>query len=170
MDGTLCPQSGFSPFGPLVEVGVALHPVLVAPSLCAALADLGARPHVTPVWLTTWPPETRRALRSPFPGRDWEQIDLDGVGGATGRRWPKWAALTAWLADNADITRVAWVDDDLALDAEPDRHHPAGSRAEFCVRELRRRHLDAFAIAPTGEYGMTPRHLAELEQVIGRGQ
>ena len=157
IDGTVCPRSGSSPYGPVVEVGVALRRVLVAPGLCAALADLGGLPHVVPVWLTTWPPGTRQALRAPFPGHGWEQLDV--VGGHDVGPWPKWAALSAWLARHSQITRVAWVDDDL----EPDRAGP-------CLAELRGRGIEAVAIAPVAEQAMTPGQVSDLERFVTAGR
>jgi hypothetical protein len=73
IDGALCPASGFSPFGDLVEVGVVLRPIRVVPALCAALADLATRPGVTPVWLTSWLPQARRAMRAV----SWTQLGAD---------------------------------------------------------------------------------------------
>ncbi|MEH1123111.1 HAD domain-containing protein [Micromonospora sp. CPCC 206061] len=152
VDGVVCPASGFSPFGELVEVGIALQPVLVAPALCAALTNLAAPPDVTPAWLTSWLPQTRQAMRSPFPGHAWEQIELEPGGDG----WPKWSALNAWLARNPQITRLAWVDDDLT------------DRAPLYTKELRRRGLDALMIAPATDYGMTPHHVARLNHWCAR--
>ena len=100
---------------------MALRRVVVAPALCAALSGLGGRRGVVPLWLTSWLPETRRAMRPPFPGRDWEQIEVDGDprGG-----WPKWSALDAWLTRHPQVTRLAWIDDDLAQPVAP--HRPNG--------------------------------------------
>jgi hypothetical protein len=145
VDGVLCPASGFSPFGATVEVGVALRPVQVPPPLCAALADLAGSSEVTPVWLTSWLPRTRRAMRPPFPGAEWEQIEPE-----PGDGWPKWSALNAWLARHPEITRLAWVDDDLA------------DRAPCYTEELADRGLDALLISPATDHGMTPDHLAHL--------
>ncbi|MCW6007057.1 hypothetical protein K1W54_21090 [Micromonospora sp. CPCC 205371] len=146
VDGVVCPTSGLSPFGEVVEVGVALRPVQVPPLLCAALADLAALPDVAPAWLTSWLPQTRRAMRPPFPGPEWEQIELE-----PGEGWPKWSALNAWLARNPEITRLAWIDDDLA------------GRAPVHAEELGRRGLDALLLAPTTDYGMTPSDISRLK-------
>lgn len=154
IDGVVCPASGSSPFGDLVAVGVALEPVRVPPALCAALADLAARPHVTPAWLTSWLPGVRRAMRPPFPGRDWEQIDLSPAGDDAGA-WPKWPALTRWLARHPSITRVAWVDDDL------------GQHARSYAGELGRRGIDALLLAPAADCGMTSGDVARLREWLG---
>lgn len=156
IDGVVCPASGFSPFGDLVEVGVVLRPVRVAPALCTALTDLATRPGVNPVWLTSWLPQVRQAMRMPFPGRDWEQIEVNVVRDA----WPKLPALVAWLARNPRIVRVAWVDDDLGGDAPPDR-------ARRCAEELGRRAIDVLLVAPAAEHGIGPHHIARLERWIG---
>ncbi|TDC83056.1 hypothetical protein E1193_09775 [Micromonospora sp. KC606] len=156
IDGVVCPASEFSPFGELVEVGAVLRPVRVPPALCAALDRLATLPDVTPVWLTSWPPEARRAMRQPFPGHDWEQIDLHPDEG-----WPKWPALDAWLASNPRITRVAWVDDDLD-------GRPPTSRIRSYTEELGRRGVEALLIAPATAHGLGPDHIANLEHWIGR--
>lgn len=155
IDGVICPTSGTSPFGALVEVGVVLQPVRVAPALCAALADLGARPGVTPVWLTSWLPQARRAMRSPFPGQDWEQIEIYPAGNG----WPKLPALLAWLARNPHVSRVAWADDDLGGTAPPDR-------ARHCTQELSRHSVDTLLIAPAATHGLGPNHITCLQRWI----
>jgi hypothetical protein len=147
VDGVVCPASGPSLFGDAVEVGIALRPVLVSPTLCAVLTDLAATPHVTPAWLTSWLPQTRQAMRPPFPGPKWEQIDLE----AGGDGWPKWSALNAWLARNPQLTGVAWIDDDLT------------DHAPHYTEELRHRGLDALLLAPTTDHGMAPHHIATLK-------
>jgi HAD domain in Swiss Army Knife RNA repair proteins len=158
IDGVVCPASGFSPFGGLVEVGAVLRPVRVPPALCAALGRLAALPGVTPVWLTSWLPEARRAMRPPFPGHDWEQIDLHPDEG-----WPKWPALGAWLASKWHITRVAWVDDEID-------GCPPTSRARSYTEELSRRGIEALLITPATDYGLGPHHVAHLEHWIGLDQ
>ncbi|WP_344621017.1 HAD domain-containing protein [Dactylosporangium salmoneum] len=155
IDGVVCPASGFSPFGALVAVGAVLQPVRVAPALCAALADLGARPGVTPLWLTSWLPQARRAMRGPFPGQDWDQVEVRPSGDA----WPKLPALLAWLGRNPHVTRVAWVDDDLGGTAPPDR-------ARHCAEELSRRGVDPLLIAPAAAHGLGPQHIARLRRWI----
>ncbi|MEV6930049.1 hypothetical protein AB0M46_36965 [Dactylosporangium sp. NPDC051485] len=157
IDGVVCPASGSSPFGALVEVGVVLRPVRVAPALCAALAGLGALPGVTPLWLTSWLPQARRAMRGPFPGRDWEQAEVLPAGDA----WPKLPALLAWLARNPHVTRVAWADDDLGGTAPPDR-------ARHCAGELSRLGVDALLIAPAAAHGLGPDHLTCLRRWLPR--
>ncbi len=141
IDGVVCPSAGLDPGG-LVEVGMALRPVLVRPEVCAAITALAARPGVVPVWLTSWLPETRRAMRPPFPGRDWAQLDLLPAAG-----WPKWQALTAWLPTQPQLTRVAWIDDDLSDDYLP---------------RLRGLGLDALTIAPVPSHGITMAGLAAI--------
>jgi hypothetical protein len=151
----VCPASGLSPFGALVDVGVVLQPVRVAPALCAALADLGARPDLTPVWLTSWLPQARRAMRRPFPGQDWEQIELH----PTSDEWPKLPALLAWLARNPHVTRVAWADDDLGETAPP-------NRARHCAEKLSHHSVDALLIAPAAAHGLGPNHITRLQRWI----
>ena len=156
IDGVVCPAGASSPYGGLAEVGVALRPVRVAPALCAALTELAARPGVVPVWLTSWLPQVRRAMRPPFPGRDWAQIEVDAVPDA----WPKLPALLGWLAGHPHVTRVAWVDD-LGGDASADR-------VRHCAAELDRRGIDGLMIAPAAVSGMGPEHLARLGRWLGQ--
>jgi hypothetical protein len=158
IDGVVCPTAGPSPFGDLVEAGVALRPVRVAPALCAAITDLAGRPGVRPVWLTSWLPQVRRAMRAPFPGRDWEQIEVTAVRD----EWSKLPALTGWLARNPGVTRVAWIDDDLGGDAPPER-------ARRCTVELGRRGVDVLLVAPAAEHGIAPHHLERVARWIGPG-
>lgn len=110
-------------WGDEVTAGHLFGPVRVSPTLCRRLDRLAALPHVEPLWLTSWPAESRRRM-DPFPGRTWETLrvvedagdagvtnlpaDVDRLG------WWKWDALRAWLHTHREVRSLVWCDDHLA--------------------------------------------------------
>lgn len=71
-------------------------------------------------------------------------------------------ALTAWLDTHQDVTRLAWIDDDLG----PLTTAPQNTREQLrnYHSELASRLDDVLLIAPPPEYGITP---AQLELLTG---
>lgn len=118
VDGVVSPVHPVADvWGDEVVAGQLFGPVRVSPTLCRRLDALAALPHVVPLWLTSWPAESR-ARMDPFPGRDWpavvEQgafhdpvIDEDRLG------WWKWDALREWLQRHREVGSLVWCDDHL---------------------------------------------------------
>lgn len=125
-------------WGDEVTAGNMFGPVRVSPALCRRLDALAKLPHVVPLWLTSWPRESRQGM-DPFPGGNWESLsapqhtegteelvaadgaETTGVPGASAAvaepdrlDWWKWTALRAWLLTHRHIRSVVWCDDDLA--------------------------------------------------------
>lgn len=105
-------------WGDEVTAGNLIGPVRVSPTLCRRLDELGALPHVVPLWLTSWSAESRTRM-DPFPGRNWAavaeqedfgdaELDEDRLG------WWKWDALREWLEQHRDVRYLVWCDDYLS--------------------------------------------------------
>lgn len=120
VDGVVSPvHPAGAVWGDEVTAGHLFGPVRVSPALCERLDALAALPGVVPLWLTSWPAESR-ARMDPFPGRDWaaviEQEDFrDRVLDEDRLGWWKWDALREWLHQRRDVTSLVWCDDHLGL-------------------------------------------------------
>lgn len=106
-------------WGDEVTAGHLFGPVRVSPELCRRLDALAALPGVVPLWLTSWPAESRSRM-DPFPGRDWaaviEQEDFRDRGLDEDRLgWWKWDAVREWLRQRRDVRSLVWCDDHLGL-------------------------------------------------------
>jgi hypothetical protein len=150
IDGVVSPVHGHTAWGDDEVAGHVFGPVLVSPSMVARLDALALTPHLSCWWLTSWTMTMRRAM-DPFPGHDWPAIPEPPT---TDRRtWWKWHAVSSWLADRRDISRLAWCDDHLT----PHRRLTIG-------RALEARGTAHLLIAPDTAVGLGPDHLVSIEQ------
>jgi hypothetical protein len=182
VDGVVSPVGGRTAWGDDAVAGELFGPVLVSPTLCQRLDQLGQRPGVYAAWLTSWSAPMRAAMH-PFPGRTWPQIPTppDNLANKPGLAWWKWDALAHWLYDRP-IRRLAWCDDHLT-DAHPTgrppepRHglrpavpHRRSDREPVCPAEITAnlsvRGINALLVAPRTDVGLTPAQVEQLERFL----
>lgn len=161
IDGTLIPQTVFTPFADLINVGSPDQPVWASQELCIGLDRVGTRPGVQPAWLTSKKPGDRRRLLAPFPGRRWQQIPPQPPNPQR-LLWNKWAALTSWLDLHPEVHRLAWADDDLGPGSTVPQNSP--DQIRLYHSELAGRLDDVLLLCPVAEYGMGPHHLNTLSR------
>jgi hypothetical protein len=139
-------------WGDEAEVGRVFGPVLVSATLCARLNALHALPGVECWWLTSWSSEMRAAMRA-FPGRDWGVIAEPPTQPGS-RGWWKLKAIAEWLSGRPDVKSIAWCDDHLRGGSPP------AVRRVLAVHDVK----DVLLQAPRTNVGLTPEHLARLEE------
>ena len=151
VDGVLCPfgaagSSGWGTAWRYADAG--LLPVAFAPELVAGLNSLAATAELRCVWLTSWE-ELAPQYLCPAIGLDgarWPHLTAAGAGSG-----PGWWKLDA-IQDDVERTSpdaVAWVDDQLAYEAE----------AQAWARIMGHRLL---VVSPDPRQGISP---SELEAV-----
>ncbi|MGN7200529.1 HAD domain-containing protein [Arthrobacter sp. SAFR-044] len=151
VDGVVCP------FGPEGTTGwgsawqqadAGLLPVAFAAELVAGLNSLALTPGVRCVWLTSWE-ELAPLYLCPavgLKGSGWPYLSADGAAGGTG--WWKLRAIQDDV-ENTGPDAVAWVDDQLAFEAEAQRW------ARFLGRRI-------LTVSPHPRRGITPAELARI--------
>ncbi|TLM70299.1 HAD domain-containing protein [Pseudarthrobacter sp. NamB4] len=157
VDGVICP------FGPSGTTGwgtgwrysdAGLLPVAYAAELVGGLNSIAAMDGVRCVWLTSWeelaPQYLCPALN--LQGTRWPVLTADGTG--TGAGWWKLRALQHDV-ETTGPEAVAWVDDQLAFEAE----------AQAWGRLLGRRLL---MVSPDPRQGISPAELAGLRAFLDR--
>lgn len=151
VDGVVSPIRPPRPtWGDEVVAGKVFGPVLVSPELCTRLDRLNETPGVRCMWLTSWTPEMRAAMR-PFPGRDWPVVATYMF--QPYRTWWKLAALDEWIGHNPTVSAIGWCDDELR-----------GGRIAAARRRIAARGLDRpLVLAPRKEVGLTRYDLTRLE-------
>ena len=154
VDGVVSPVHGGTAWGDDVVAGNVFGPVPVSATLCTRLDALAATPGVQCWWLTSWTPEMRQGMR-PFPGRTWHTVAEPPLR-QTGRAWWKWTALQRWLAQHADVLRLAWCDD-----------HLTPGRARRIGPALEARGVEGLLIAPATHTGLTPADVGRIERHLG---
>ena len=180
IDGVVSPVHGRTAWGDDVVAGQVFGDVLVSPTLCRRLDQLSERPHLTALWLTSWPAEFREQM-NPFPGRTWPQITSQPNDPDLG--WWKWSALLRWLDNHPTVQRLAWCDDHLtdthllqfhaADDDEPAPAEPgvAGQPYGLAVihAELDRRGTESLLVAPRTDVGITRQQMDRLGLFLASG-
>ncbi|NUP58073.1 MAG: hypothetical protein HOQ06_01165 [Pseudarthrobacter sp.] len=155
VDGVICP------FGPQGRTGwgsawrrahAGMLPVTFAAELVAGLNALSRTPGLRCVWLTSWEELAPRYLCPAvgLHGSRWPFLTADGPPGGNG--WWKLAALQ----EDVEATRpdaVAWIDDQLAFEAEA--QHWAG----FLGRRI-------LTVSPDPRQGISPAELAGVRAFL----
>jgi hypothetical protein len=149
VDGVVSPVHGHTVWGDDQKAGNVFGPAFVSPAMCARLDLLASR--VPCWWLTSWDQEMRDAMY-PFPGRDWPTLAVQPQ--SVGRSWWKWEAVKAWLSQHPRLQSVVWCDDHLG----------SGTRRARVRSQLQQRGLHVLLIAPQTSVGLTPDHLAQIEE------
>jgi hypothetical protein len=148
VDGVLCPfgAAGSNGWGtPWRYADAGLLPVAFAPELVAGLNSLAVTAELRCVWLTSWE-ELAPQYLCPAIGLDgaqWPHLTAEGAGSG-----PGWWKLDA-IQDDVERTSpdaVAWVDDQLAYEAE----------AQAWARIMGHRLL---AVSPDPRRGISPSEL-----------
>jgi hypothetical protein len=157
VDGVVCP---FGPAGrngwgtPWLRADAGLLPVAFARELVAGLNSLAATAELRCVWLTSWE-ELAPQYLCPAIGLDgarWPHLTAEGAGSG-----PGWWKLHA-IQDDVERTApdaVAWVDDQLAYEAE----------AQAWGRIMGRRLL---AVSPDPRQGISPSELEAVSSFLGQ--
>jgi len=120
VDGVICPfgPEGSTGWGtPWRRADAGLLPVAFAPELVKGLNSLAAMPELECVWLTSWEDLAPQYLCPAIglKGGHWPFLIGDGPGSGPG--WWKLRALQAHVEETGPGA-VAWVDDQLAFEAE----------------------------------------------------
>ncbi|ADX72931.1 hypothetical protein Asphe3_17750 [Pseudarthrobacter phenanthrenivorans Sphe3] len=157
VDGVICPfaPAGADPWGSSWRYADAgLLPVAYAPELVDGLNALSGQRGVRCVWLTSWEELAAQYLCPAIglEGAGWPCLTAAGAGSG-----PGWWKLRA-VQDDLEATgpeAVAWVDDQLAYEAE----------AQAWARLLGRRLL---ALSPDPRRGITPAGLERLRSFLER--
>ncbi|VXB27901.1 conserved hypothetical protein [Arthrobacter sp. 9AX] len=157
VDGVVCP------FGPTGRNGwgtawrradAGLLPVAFSPELVAGLNSLAATAEVRCVWLTSWEELAPRYLCRAIGlhGARWPYLTAEGAGSG-----PGWWKLDA-IRDDVERTgpdAVAWVDDQLAYEAE----------AQAWARIMGHRLL---VVSPDPRRGISPSELEAVSSFLGQ--
>jgi len=157
VDGVVCP------FGPEGTTGwgsawqradAGLLPVAFAAELVAGLNSLARTPGLRCVWLTSWEELAPQYLCPAvgLAGSDWPYLAADGAAGGAG--WWKLRAIQEDVENTAPDV-VAWVDDQLAFEAE----------AQLWTRFLGRRVL---TVSPHPRRGITPAELDRIHSFLAQ--
>ena len=157
VDGVVCP------FGPEGTTGwgsawqradAGLLPVAFAAELVAGLNSLARTPGLRCVWLTSWEELAPQYLCPAvgLAGSDWPYLAADGAAGGAG--WWKLRAIQEDVENTAPDV-VAWVDDQLAFEAE----------AQLWTRFLGRRVL---TVSPHPRRGITPAELDRIRSFLAQ--
>ncbi|MEO5312836.1 HAD domain-containing protein [Pseudarthrobacter sp. CC12] len=157
VDGVICP---FSPEGTTgwgsswQHADAGLLPVAFAAELVAGLNSLALMPGLRCVWLTSWEELAPQYLCPAIglTGGGWPYLAADGAAGGTG-----WWKLRA-IQDDVEETgprAVAWVDDQLAFEAEAQRW------AGFLGRRI-------LTVSPHPRHGITPAELDRIHAFLAR--
>jgi len=155
VDGVVCP---FGPEGATAwgsawrRADAGLLPVAFAAELVAGLNTLARTPGLRCVWLTSWEELAPQYLCPAvgLAGRNWPYLAADGAAGGSG--WWKLRAIQADVEKTCPEA-VAWVDDQLAFEAE----------AQQWARIFGRRIL---AVSPHPRRGITPPELERLRSFL----
>ncbi|MHC6595007.1 HAD domain-containing protein [Arthrobacter sp. C152] len=157
VDGVICP------FGPTGATGwgsawqqadAGLLPVAFAAELVAGLNSLARTPGLRCVWLTSWE-ELAPQYLCPAVGLDgsrWPYLTAGGSAGGNG--WWKLSAIQEDVEETRPGT-VAWIDDQLAFEAEA--QHWAG----FLGRRI-------LTVSPDPRRGISPAELARVRAFLSR--
>jgi len=157
VDGVVCPfgPQGTTDWGsPWQQADAGLLPVTFAAELVAGLNTLARTPGLRCVWLTSWEELAPQYLCPAvgLKGSRWPYLSADGAAGGTG-----WWKLRA-IQDDVESTRpeaVAWVDDQLAFEAEAQRW------ARFLGRRI-------LTVSPHPRRGITPAELDRIRSFLAQ--
>jgi hypothetical protein len=157
VDGVVCP---FGPEGPTgwgsswQHAAAGLLPVAFAAELVAGINALARTPGLRCVWLTSWEELAPQYLCPAvgLSGRNWPYLAAEGPAAGTG--WWKLRAIQADV-ETTGPDAVAWVDDQLAFEAE----------AQRWARILGRRIL---TVSPHPRRGITPPELDRIRSFLAQ--
>jgi hypothetical protein len=157
VDGVLCPfgAAGSNGWGTAWRhADAGLLPVAFAPELVAGLNSLAASAELRCVWLTSWEELAPQYLCPAIGlhGARWPHLTAEGAGSGPG--WWKLAAIQDDVERTGPDT-VAWVDDQLAYEAE----------AQAWAGVMGRRLL---AVSPDPRRGISPSELEAVSAFLGQ--
>lgn len=171
VDGVVSPIDGPTSFGDDQIAGHMLGPVPISPTLTSRLDAIADLPHVTAVWLTSWPASNRLTMTG-FPGRDWPDLKpppppaepLDP------NHWWKPALLRRWLDAQPHLRRLIWCDDGILppLDDLQPLTDPQAAAAGSAspILELTIGDMPASLVIPDARHGLTRTDLDRIERLV----